>query len=104
MLFGIPNDKDAQGSGSWDDQGPVPRAIKQIKAAAPNLVVWADVCLCEYTDHGHCGVLTTTGVDNDASLPLLARAAVLLRARRRRRDRAVRHDGRPRRRDSRGAR
>ena len=76
ILFGIPNEKDAQGTGSWDDQGPVARAIRQIKAAAPNLVVWADVCLCEYTDHGHCGVLNEAGVDNDASLPLLARAAL----------------------------
>ena len=76
LLFGIPNHKDAQGSGAWDDEGPVPRAIRQIKAAAPNLVVWADVCLCEYTDHGHCGLLGESGVDNDASLPLLARAAV----------------------------
>jgi porphobilinogen synthase len=76
ILFGIPNDKDAQGSGSWDEQGPVPRAIRLIKAAAPNLVVWADVCLCEYTDHGHCGVIGHDGVDNDQTLPLLARAAV----------------------------
>ena len=76
LLFGIPNDKDAQGSGSWDEQGPVARAITAIKAAAPTLVVWADVCLCEYTDHGHCGILSDAGVDNDASLPLLARAAV----------------------------
>jgi porphobilinogen synthase len=76
ILFGIPNDKDAHGSSSWDDQGPVARAIRQIKSAAPNLVVWADVCLCEYTDHGHCGVLNDAGVDNDASLPLLARAAL----------------------------
>src|SRR6187431_3408317 len=72
ILFGIPNEKDAQGSGAWDEEGPVPSAIRQIKAAAPNLVVWADVCLCEYTDHGHCGVLTQSGVDNDATLPLLA--------------------------------
>jgi porphobilinogen synthase len=76
ILFGIPNEKDPHGTGSWDDQGPVARAIRQIKAAAPNLVVWADVCLCEYTDHGHCGVLNESGVDNDASLPLLARAAL----------------------------
>ena len=76
ILFGIPDTKDAQGTGAWDAQGPVARAIRQIKAAAPNLVVWADVCLCEYTDHGHCGVVNQSGVDNDASLPLLARAAV----------------------------
>ena len=76
ILFGIPNEKDAQGRGAWDEQGPVPRAIREIKAAAPNLVVWADVCLCEYTDHGHCGVLCESGVDNDATLPLLAQAAL----------------------------
>ena len=76
ILFGIPNSKDAEGTGSWDDNGPVPLAIRKIKAAAPNLVVWADVCLCEYTDHGHCGILTDAGVDNDATLPLLARASV----------------------------
>jgi porphobilinogen synthase len=76
ILFGIPNEKDALGIGAWDDHGPVAQAIRQIKTAAPNLVVWADVCLCEYTDHGHCGVLTTAGVDNDATLPLLARASV----------------------------
>lgn len=76
ILFGIPNEKDAQGTGAWDEQGPVPRAIRQIKTAAPDLVVWADVCLCEYTDHGHCGVLDHSGVDNDATLPLLARASV----------------------------
>ena len=76
ILFGIPNTKDAEGTGSWDEQGPVARAIRQIKTAAPNLVVWADVCLCEYTDHGHCGVIGPEGVDNDRTLPLLARAAV----------------------------
>jgi len=76
ILFGIPQHKDAQGSGAWHDDGPVARAITAIKNAAPNLVVWADVCLCEYTDHGHCGVLCETGVDNDATLPLLARAAL----------------------------
>jgi porphobilinogen synthase len=76
ILFGIPNDKDEHGTGAWDDEGPVARAIREIKAVAPGLVVWADVCLCEYTDHGHCGVLNDGGVDNDASLPLLARAAL----------------------------
>jgi porphobilinogen synthase len=76
ILFGIPSNKDPEGSGAWDEAGPVPRAIRQIKAAAPNLVVWADVCLCEYTDHGHCGLIGADGVDNDRTLPLLARAAV----------------------------
>jgi len=76
LLFGIPGTKDATGSAAWDDEGPVPSAIRAIRRAAPGMVVWADVCLCEYTDHGHCGVLEGDEVDNDASLPLLARAAL----------------------------
>ena len=76
ILFGIPARKDAEGSGAWASDGPVPRAIRLIKKRAPELVVWADVCLCEYTDHGHCGILRAGEVDNDATLPLLARAAV----------------------------
>jgi len=76
LLFGIPSHKDDTGSGAWDPGGPVPRAIAAIKALTPGITVWADVCLCEYTDHGHCGVLEPNGVDNDATLPLLARAAV----------------------------
>ena len=76
LLFGIPLHKDAEGSGAWDADGPVPAAIRGIKAESPALAVWADVCLCEYTDHGHCGVLSGGGVDNDATLPLLARASV----------------------------
>ncbi|CAN5792102.1 porphobilinogen synthase [soil metagenome] len=76
MLFGIPATKDAAGSGSWDPTGPVPEAIAAIKDEIEDIVVWADVCLCEYTDHGHCGVLNGETVDNDATLPLLARAAL----------------------------
>jgi porphobilinogen synthase len=76
LLFGIPAAKDATGSGAADPNGPVPRAIRAIKQRAPSLAVWADVCLCEYTDHGHCGVLRGDDVDNDATLPLLAAAAV----------------------------
>jgi porphobilinogen synthase len=76
LLFGIPAIKDSCGSEAWDEQGPVPRAIRAIRRAAPQMVIWADVCLCEYTDHGHCGVLRDGDVDNDASLPLLARAAL----------------------------
>jgi porphobilinogen synthase len=75
MLFGVPSAKDAEGSGSWDPAGPVPTAIRALRDL--DLTVWADVCLCEYTSHGHCGVLTPDGgVDNDASLPLLSRAAL----------------------------
>ncbi len=75
MLFGVPAEKDPEGSGSWDPTGPVPSAIRAVRHL--DLTVWADVCLCEYTSHGHCGVVTDDGVvDNDATLPLLTRAAV----------------------------
>ncbi len=81
LLFGIPEHKDATGSGSLDDSGIVQEAVRLIKKQSPDLLVITDVCFCEYTDHGHCGPLaTTTGgrvdVDNDATLPLLARQAV----------------------------
>lgn len=75
MLFGIPAHKDAQGSSAWDPEGPVPSGIRAIRDAGIDLTVWADVCMCEYTDHGHCGVLSGETVDNDATLPLLARTA-----------------------------
>jgi porphobilinogen synthase len=77
LLFGIPAHKDATGSGARDPHGPVPEAIARIKQAAPELTVWADICLCEYTDHGHCGVLDGEAVDNDRTLPLLAEAALV---------------------------
>ena len=76
ILFGIPDDKDPEGTAAWDPDGPVPRALRAIADEVPDLVLWADVCLCEYTSHGHCGPLHGTEVDNDAALPLLARAAV----------------------------
>ncbi|HEX9730257.1 MAG TPA: porphobilinogen synthase [Gemmatimonadales bacterium] len=77
ILFGVPERKDDTGSAGYDPDGIVPRAIRALKREVPDLLVWADVCLCEYTAHGHCGVLTADGdVDNDATLPLLARAAV----------------------------
>ena len=76
LLFGIPSQKDAIGSGAWDPDGPVPDVIRRIKRDTPSLAVWADVCLCEYTDHGHCGILEGGSVDNDPTLPLLAQAAV----------------------------
>ena len=75
MLFGIPETKDESGSAAWDPTGPVPEAIRAIKAQVEDMVVWADVCLCEYTSHGHCGVLNGETVDNDRTLPLLARAS-----------------------------
>ncbi len=77
LLFGIPATKDAEGSGAWDEEGVVQLATRAIKDAHPDLLVITDLCLCEYTDHGHCGLLTDDGeVDNDATLELLARAAV----------------------------
>jgi len=78
ILFGVPEEKDAEGTSGYDPDGIVPSAIRAIKAEVPELLIWADVCLCEYTDHGHCGLLTEDGeVDNDATLPLLARASLV---------------------------
>ena len=76
ILFGIPESKDPEGSGAYDEDGIVQRAIRSIKDAVPDLVVIGDVCLCEYTDHGHCGVLSDGDVENDVTLPLLAETAV----------------------------
>ena len=76
LLFGLPEWKDPQGASGWQDDGVVQEAIRRIKATYPDLFVITDVCLCEYTDHGHCGVLDGADVDNDASLPLLARQAL----------------------------
>jgi porphobilinogen synthase len=77
MLFGLPAEKDEQGSSAWDEDGVVQLTARAIKQAVPQLLVITDVCLCEYTSHGHCGVLREDGeVDNDATLELLARTAV----------------------------
>ena len=76
ILFGIPERKDALGSEAWNDNGEVQRAIREIKEKVPGLVVITDVCMCEYTDHGHCGAVRGTDVDNDATLELLAREAL----------------------------
>jgi porphobilinogen synthase len=76
LLFGLPAAKDEDGSGAWDDEGVVQLATRAIKAAYPDLLVVTDLCLCEYTSHGHCGVLRDGTVDNDATLELLARTAV----------------------------
>jgi porphobilinogen synthase len=77
LLFGIPAAKDEEGSGAWDDEGIVQLATRAIKDAHPELIVVADLCLCEYTSHGHCGVVRSDGVvDNDATLELLARTAI----------------------------
>ncbi|MES2523597.1 MAG: porphobilinogen synthase [Gemmatimonadota bacterium] len=77
LLFGIPDHKDETGSSGWDPHGPVQEAVRAIKREFPTLLVVTDVCMCEYTSHGHCGLLTDTGeVDNDATLELLAREAL----------------------------
>lgn len=81
LLFGLPEHKDASGTGAFDPEGPVPRAIRAMKDAVPELLVVADVCVDEYTDHGHCGLLRTNRqgvieVDNDATLEVLAKTAV----------------------------
>jgi porphobilinogen synthase len=77
LLFGIPSEKDAQGSGAYDAEGVVQLAVRAIKEAHPELVVITDVCLCEYTSHGHCGVVRADGVvDNDVTLELLAKTAI----------------------------
>ncbi|MBE7517745.1 MAG: porphobilinogen synthase [Thermoflexaceae bacterium] len=79
LLFGLPPAKDDRGSGAWARDGIVQQAVRRIKDARPDLLVIGDVCLCEYTSHGHCGVVRADGsVDNDATLPLLAETAVSL--------------------------
>jgi len=76
ILFGIPERKDPTGSEAYSDKGVVPRAVRAIKEGVPDLVVITDVCLCEYTDHGHCGVVVEGDVDNDATIDLLAKEAL----------------------------
>lgn len=76
LLFGIPDEKDATGSGASSPDEAVQRAVQAIKKASPETYVITDVCLCEYTDHGHCGIINGNDVDNDATLPLLAQTAV----------------------------
>lgn len=76
LVFGIPEKKDEVGSGAYDENGIVPQAIRTIKKCCPDLLVIADVCLCEYTSHGHCGLVRDGVILNDETLPLLARAAV----------------------------
>jgi len=77
LLFGIPTEKDPQGSGAYDSEGVVQLAVRAIKEAHPELVVITDVCMCEYTSHGHCGIVREDGsVDNDVTLELLAKTAI----------------------------
>lgn len=77
LLFGIPESKDALGSSAYDENGVVPNAVRALKSALPELTVITDVCLCEYTDHGHCGAIRDGDVDNDATLDLLARESLV---------------------------
>ena len=76
ILFGIPETKDATGSGAWDDVGAVQRGVRALKRELPDIVAITDVCMCEYTDHGHCGILRKGEVDNDATLEVLAKSAL----------------------------
>src|SRR6266498_282155 len=76
IIFGIPEEKDDEGSGAWADDGIVQRALRELRERFPELLLLTDVCLCEYTSHGHCGILRGDEVDNDATLELLARTAV----------------------------
>jgi porphobilinogen synthase len=76
ILFGIPDEKDDEGSGAWDDEGVIQRALRSLRPRFPELVLLTDVCLCEYTVHGHCGIVRNGEVDNDATLDLLTRTAV----------------------------
>ena len=76
LLFGIPDSKDERGSSGWDPDGVVQQAVRALRQELPDLIVITDVCLCEYTSHGHCGVIRDGTVDNDATLDLLARQAI----------------------------
>jgi len=76
LLFGVPEAKDEEGAGAWDEEGIVQRALRALRARFPELLLLTDVCLCEYTSHGHCGVVRDGEVDNDATLELLTRTAV----------------------------
>ncbi|BCW99117.1 MAG: delta-aminolevulinic acid dehydratase [Armatimonadota bacterium] len=76
LLFGLPPSKDEEGSGAWAQDGVVQRAVRLLKSSVPDLLVITDVCLCEYTSHGHCGIIRDGDVDNDATLEILARTAV----------------------------
>jgi porphobilinogen synthase len=76
ILFGLPESKDEEGSGAWIDDGVVQQALRALRPRFPELLLLTDVCLCEYTSHGHCGVLQDGEVDNDASIELIARTAV----------------------------
>ncbi len=77
ILFGIPESKDGLGSSGYDEEGIIPKAIEKLKVEIPELLVWADVCMCEYTSHGHCGIIHDNDVDNDATLEKLTKSSVV---------------------------
>ena len=103
ILFGIPEEKDDEGSGAWDEDGIVQRALRELRPRFPELLLLTDVCLCEYTSHGHCGVIRDGEVENDDVARADRAHGRLARRGRRRRRLPERHDGRPRRRDPRAA-
>ncbi len=76
ILFGIPEHKDALGTEAYDDNGIIPKSIRALKSETPDLIIITDVCMCEYTDHGHCGAIKNGDVDNDATLELLAKESL----------------------------
>jgi len=76
LLFGLPEKKDATGSQAWAENGVIQQAVKEIKSKVPELLIVTDICLCEYTDHGHCGIINNNKVDNDATCELLAKVAL----------------------------
>ena len=98
LLFGLPENKDEQASGAWADDGIVQRAVRALKADNPNLLVFTDVCLCEYMSHGHCGIVQGDKILNDPTPGPAGPHRRLPRRRRRGRRRPLGHDGRPRRR------
>ncbi len=104
ILFGVPDEKDASGSQAYAENGIVQRAVRAVKREVKDVLVIADNCLCEYTDHGHCGVIKEGEVLNDPTLDLLARTAVSQAEAGRGHHRPVEHDGRVCRGHSRGAR
>ena len=104
ILFGIPEEKDEEATGAWEDGGIVQRALRALRPEFPDLVLLTDVCLCEYTTHGHCGVVVGGEVHNDRSARAARSHVRQPRRGRCRRRRAERHDGRPGGRDPRGAR
>lgn len=94
MIFGIPDEKDEQGSGAWADTGIAQQAMRVVKREFPGLLCFGDVCLCEYTSHGHCGVLRGNAPDNDAHPPPPRENSGVSGGGGRRRRRPLRHDGR----------